>query len=142
MTFWLGVAAADHVRRGVTLEFAQIGHGKRGGLARMRAGDSLVYYSPRASLDDPKPTLRAFTAIGLIPDDEIWQADDGDFQPWRRRVDYVADAVEVPLASLHGALDLTRDPHWGYQLRRGLIELSAPDHALIHAAMTGSNPRV
>ncbi len=141
MTHWLGTAAADHVRRGVALGFAQIGHGRRGGLARMRAGDSLIYYSPRESLDDPKPTLRAFIAIGLLPDDEVWQADEGDFQPWRRRVDYVARTVEIPLASLRGALDLTRDPHWGYGLRRGLIELSAHDHALIREAMTGPKPR-
>ncbi len=138
MTHWLGVASAEHVRRGVALGFAQIGHGRRGGLARMQAGDSIVYYSPRESLTDPKPNLRAFTAIGYVPDDEIWQSDEGDFQPWRRKVDYVAEAAEVALASLGGVLELTSDPHWGYQLRRGLIEISAHDHALIYDAMTGA----
>ena len=137
MTHWLGVASAEHVRRGVSLSIAQIGHGKRGGLASMRAGDSIVYYSPRESLADAKPTLRAFTAIGHLPDDTVWQADEGDFRPWRRKVAYVHDAVEVALISLGGALELTVDPQWGYQLRRGLIELSAHDHALIHGAMTG-----
>jgi len=50
MTHWLGAVSRDHVRRGVALGIAQIGHGKRAGLARMQPGDWLVHYSPRTSL--------------------------------------------------------------------------------------------
>ena len=32
-----------------------------------------------------KVPLQQFTAIGIMADDEIWQADDGDFKPFRRR---------------------------------------------------------
>jgi hypothetical protein len=46
------------------------------------------------------------------------------------------DAMEVPIADLRDRLALTAKPNWGYALRRGLIELSAEDFALIHAAMT------
>lgn len=46
MNAWLGVVSAEHVRRAVDLGIAQIGHGKRAGLVRMKAGDVLVYYSP------------------------------------------------------------------------------------------------
>ena len=63
MTAWLGVVCRDHVRRGTTLGIAQLGHGKRDGLARLAAGDWLVYYSPRTSLRGGEP-LQAFTAIG------------------------------------------------------------------------------
>lgn len=42
MNAWLGVVSAEHVRRAVDLGIAQIGHGKRAGLARMKAGDVLA----------------------------------------------------------------------------------------------------
>ena len=50
MTAWIGVASAEHVARGVDLGIAQIGHGKHAGLARMKRGDTLIYYSPVARL--------------------------------------------------------------------------------------------
>lgn len=125
MTAWLGVVSAAHVRRGVDGGFAQVGHGKRAPLARMHEGDTLVYYSPRETLDDDAP-LRHFTALGKIVDETIWQEDEGDFTPFRRRVNY-ADARHVPLANVAEALDLTSTPTWGYALRRGLIPLSDRD---------------
>lgn len=139
MTFWLGVASAEHVRRGVSLGIAQIGHGQRGGLAKMQAGDSIVYYSPRESLADSKPTLQAFTAMGHVLDDTIWQADEGDFQPWRRRLAYVAGATPAALSAIRDHLELTAQPNWGYSLRRGLIELSEHDFRVIEAEMTASS---
>ncbi|MEV8507059.1 EVE domain-containing protein [Actinoplanes sp. NPDC051475] len=132
MSHWLGVVCRDHVRRGTERGIAQLGHGKRDGLARLTAGDWLVYYSPRTSLRNGEP-LQALTAIGVVADDEIWQAHEGDFHPWRRRVDYLPNPAEIPIRSLQ--LDLTAGPHWGYQLRRGLIPLTDHDFEAIHAAM-------
>lgn len=134
MSAWLGVASRDHVRRGVELGIAQIGHGKRVGLARMKKGEWLIYYSSRSSLEASEP-LQFFTAIGVVADDEIWQADEGDFTPWRRRVDYVTHASEAPIRSLMDILDLTSVPNWGYQLRRGLLALSDTDFTILHSAM-------
>jgi hypothetical protein len=136
MAGWLGVVSAEHVARGVDRGIAQVHHGKRAGLARMRAGDWLVYYSPQRRLGEKDP-VKAFTAVGLLPDDEIWQADEGDFKPYRRRVNYRADARHVPIGELADRLDLTGTPNWGYQLRRGLIPLSDGDLATLHRAMTG-----
>jgi hypothetical protein len=133
--YWLAVVSADHVRRGVRLGIAQIGHGKRSGLARMQPGDWLIYYSPRVSLQTKEP-LQSFTAIGQIADEEIWQADEGTFKPWRRRVEYDRDALDAPLEPLKDVLQLTSTPNWGYQLRRGLLELSDGDFRAIRAAMT------
>lgn len=138
MTAWPGVVSAEHVRRGVSLGIAQIGHGKRGGLARMHAGDWLVYYSPRVRLGGDESS-RAFTGVGVITDEEIWQADEGDFHPFRRRVDYDLDATETPIATLMGELDLTAVPNWGYQLRRGLLPLSSRDFTTIHRAMKSAD---
>ena len=134
MKHWLGVVCRDHVRRGTERGIAQLGHGKRDGLARLSAGDWLVYYSPRTSLRNGEP-LQAFTALGVVADDEIWQAHEGDFHPWRRRVDYLPDVAETPIRSL--GLDLTAGPGWGAQLRRGLVPLTVEDFGRIHAAMTG-----
>ncbi len=135
MSAWLGVVSAEHVRRAVDLGIAQIGHGKRAGLMRMHPGDTLVYYSPVERMGDAVP-LRAFTAIGEIAAGDIWQADEGDFHPYRRSVAY-EDAHPVPLDELRGVLHLTSTPNWGYQLRRGLIPLDEHDVEVIRAGMHG-----
>jgi len=139
VTGWLGVVSAEHVRRGVSLRIAQIGHGKRAGLARMSRGDTLVYYSPVQRLGDSAP-LRHFTALGVIADDEIWQADEGDFRPFRRRVRYEATRP-VPVQDVKALLALTSTPNWGYQLRRGLIPLDPPDIRVLRHAMQPETPR-
>ncbi len=136
MGAWLGVVSAEHVRRGVELGIAQIGHGKRSGLARMTPGDTLVYYSPVERLGDGTP-LRQFTALGTVADDEIWQADDGDFHPFRRRVAY-ENVRPVPLQEVKDRLLLTASPNWGYQLRRGLLPLEEQDLAVLRGAFLGT----
>lgn len=135
MRYWLGVVSAAHVRRGVELGIAQVHHGKRAGLARMAPGDGLVYYSPQEELRGTVP-CRQFTAVGRIADGEIWQADEGDFKPFRRRVEW-AEARPAPIADLKDRLLLTRAPNWGYALRRGLLPLDEADFLLIEAAMSG-----
>ncbi|MDI2128137.1 EVE domain-containing protein [Yinghuangia seranimata] len=131
---WVGVVCREHVWRGVERGIAQLGHGKKAPLLRMSAGDWLVYYSPRTALRGGAP-LQAFTAVGRVVDEVVWQADEGEFKPWRRRVEYVGGATEVGVAEFGGELALTAGPNWGYQLRRGLVELSTEDFALISAAM-------
>ena len=133
MTAWLGVVSAEHARRGVSLGIAQIGHGKRAGLARMKAGDTLVYYSPVDCLGDRTP-LHHFTAIGTLVDDEIWQEDEGDFKPFRRKVCYAATRP-VALAEVTMLLRLTAAPNWGCQLRRGLVTLHDDDVAVLRERM-------
>jgi len=132
--YWLAIVSRNHVKRGVDLGIAQVGHGNRAGVARMHAGDWLIYYSPRATLTS-KDRLQAFTAIGQISDGPVWQADEGDFKPWRRSVTYVAGAADAPIGPLTQTLDLTSAPNWGYQLRRGLLELTERDFGTIRAAM-------
>lgn len=131
MNAWLGVVSAEHVRRAVDLGIAQIGHGKRSGLARMKAGDVLVYYSPVESIGDRDP-LREFTALGVIEEGEIWQADEGRFKPFRRRVRY-EQFTPVPLGDVRSRLALTSTPNWGYQLRRGLIPLDGNDVEILRS---------
>lgn len=53
-----------------------------------------------------------------ITDDEIWQADEGDFRPHRRRVEW-APARPVALADLRARLLLTSTPSWGMPCAAG-----------------------
>ncbi len=101
----------------------------------MGESDGLVYYSPKTDIDGEP--LKQFTAIGRIADDEVYQADElGNFRPWRRRIDYDLDAIDTSIRPLLPVLDLTRDnPNWGYQLRRGLLEISRRDFEVIRQQM-------
>jgi hypothetical protein len=116
----------------------QVCHGKGGPLRRLRAGDGIVYYSPTVSLAG-KDRLQAFTSIGLVKDDRIYQIDmGGGFHPFRRDVNYV-DANEASIVSLLDTLELSRGKqNWGYPFRLGLVEITACDFALIVAAMGSS----
>lgn len=138
---WLAVVHRDHVRRGVEQGIAQVNHGSRAGVLRLQPGDGLVYYSPKDVHPEGAP-LRAFTAIGRVADGEPWQAapmamgDRGIVAPWRRRVEYVEAAREAPIEPLLGELELTRaTPNWGWILRRGLLEVTPRDFAVIARAM-------
>jgi hypothetical protein len=138
--FWLAVVHRDHVRRGVEQGIAQVNHGSKAGIQKMLPGDGLLYYSPKDVCPNGS-SLQRFTAVGRIADGEPWQAAPvamlkGDVRPWRRRVEYVDDIAEVPIAPLLSVLELTRDtPNWGWLMRRGLLEMTPRDFALIAAEM-------
>ncbi|HEY8590583.1 MAG TPA: EVE domain-containing protein [Naasia sp.] len=133
MAGWLGVVSAEHVRQAVALGIGQAGHGKRAPLARMHAGDLLLYYSPVERLGDGVP-LRQFTAFGTVADDEIWQVEERGFQPYRRRVAYES-VRPVGVDEVRNRLQLTAAPNWGYQLRRGVVPLADADVAVLREAM-------
>jgi EVE domain len=132
---WLAVASADHARRGKDLGIMQVCHGKGGPLKRPRAGDGVVYYSPTVSFGG-KDRLQAFTCIGLVKDEHIYQADmGGGFRPFRRDVTFV-EANEAPILPLLDELELTRGKrNWGYPFRFGLLEITQRDFDAISAAM-------
>ena len=135
MRYWLGVVQREHVLRGVELGIAQTNHGAKAGVQRMQPGDGFVFYSPKTSYPEGDP-LREFTAIGRIAPGEAWQADDGDFHPWRRKVDYDGGAHPIPIAPLLDVLDLTRGHrNWGFAMRRGHLELTEHDFGVIAREM-------
>lgn len=130
---WLGVVSRSHVWQGVEGGFAQVCHGKAQPLRRMKKGDIFVYYSP--SVEMQGAPLKAFTALGMIHDDEVFEYDMGNgFVPFRRRVKY-GQAREVPLETVRGDLDLCVPRNWGIILRRGLIPLTDNDIGVIARAM-------
>lgn len=139
MNFWIGVVSRSHVLRGVTGGFAQMNHGKQSPLKRMKAGDGLIYYSPRESYPDGAP-LQAFTALGFVRTGEVYAHDmtpDGmpGFVPWRIDVDYRPSKV-VSIKSLIAELDFITDKtHWGAPFRFGQVKLLRPDFDRIAQAM-------
>lgn len=144
--YWLGVVQRDHVLRGVAGGFAQVNHGARGPLEWMGPADGFVYYSPKTAYPDGDP-LKEFTAVGRVADGEAFQVTQGesmrgaaaDFRPWRRRIEWDHDAVPTPIRPLLPSLDFTRDNRdWGYQLWRGVIEISRHDFELIRRQMRPS----
>jgi hypothetical protein len=140
MGYWVGVAAREHVRRGVAGGFCQFGHGKRGPVVRVKPGDRVVYYSPRTKLEGGEP-VQAFTALGIVADGEPYEADmGGGFVPWRRDIRFL-DTREVPIRPLLDELSFTRGhASWGYAFRRGQFAISAEDYAVIARAMGVDDP--
>jgi len=136
---WIAVASADHVARGRELGIMQVGHGKGAPLKRIRAGDRIAYYSPVQKLGEKEP-CQAFTAIGTVRDELVYQADMSDmlegFKPFRKNVDYELRAHEAPIHQLLPELSFTRAKarNWGYAFRFGLLKVTDDDmDAIAHA---------
>jgi hypothetical protein len=140
MNYWIGVVSRSHVLRGVAGGFAQMNHGKQAPLKRMKAGDGLVYYSPRESYPDGTP-LQAFTAFGFVRTGEAYEYDmtaDGSpgFVPWRMDIDYFVDVQIAPIKPLLADLDFIVDKkHWGAAFRFGQLRIEKPDFERITLAM-------
>lgn len=137
MKCWVSTISRDHVRLGVEGGFTQAGHGKASGLKRLAAGDWLVFYSPKTSLRDGE-RLQAFTAIGRVVDDELYQVEMAPgFVPWRRNVEFL-ECAETPIGPLIDELTFITDTrHWGYVFRFGLFEIPQTDFERIKDAMAG-----
>ena len=139
MNYWIGVVSRSHVLRGVAGGFAQMNHGKQAPLKRMKAGDGLIYYSPRESYPDGVP-LQAFTAVGFIRTGEVYAHDmtlEGvpGFVPWRIDVVY-RQVQETPIKPLIAQLDFIMDKtHWGAVFRYGQLRIGEADFWRIANAM-------
>lgn len=125
--YWLIVAARDHVQKGVEGGFCQANHGKARNLKRMQKGDGVVFYSPKEAYGNPKP-LQAFTALGHVSDDEVYQSPMApDFEPFRRDIQF-EHVQETPIQPLIAHLDFIRSKtNWGMTFRFGFLEISAAD---------------
>ena len=131
---WIGVASANHVARGVAGGFMQLCHGKSAPLRRLRPGDRITYYAPKATFGG-KDRLQAFVAMGVVREGDPYRMEMAPgFVPWRRDVDW-APADPAPIGALQARLDVTRDGNWGAKLRFGLVPISDADWAMIAAAM-------
>ena len=133
--YWIGVASADHVTRGLAGSFMQVCHGKAAPLRRISHGDGVVYYSPTQILH-AADGLQSFTAIGFAKDHLPYLVDMGQgFTPYRRDVGWAA-SNPAPIRPLLDNLDLTRGVrNWGYGFRFGFLAISCGDFNTIAVAM-------
>ena len=132
---WIGVASAEHVRRGRAEGFMQLCHGKAAPMRRVQPGDLIAYYAPTIVFRG-KEKCQSFVALGTIRDGEPYSFDmGGGFCPFRRDVDWFATS-DAPMQPLLETLDFTRgNKNWGYQLRFGLFAISDNDIRTIAQAM-------
>ena len=136
MKYWINTISRDHVQRGVAGGFTQANHGKPQMLKRLQKGDWMVFYSPKTAYEGGEP-LQAFTAIGQVADDELYQVEMAPgFVPWRRNLIFHV-AQETPIKPLIMELNFIADKtHWGYMFRFGMFEIPETDFELIRTAMT------
>ena len=132
---WVAVASAEHVAIGRAQGFMQVGHGKGAPLRRLHSGDRIAYYSP-VRVFGTKDACQAFTAIGTVRDERVYQGVmAGDFKPFRKDVDW-REAAEASIRPLLETLSFTTGKsNWGYVLRFGLLKVTVDDMALIAQAM-------
>ena len=135
-TYWLGVAAKQHVAAGVQGGYAQLGHGKHAAVASLQPGDWLIYYAPRETLDGGD-AVQAFVAAGRVMSNAPYQVDaGGGFRPHRVDVAYEA-GQQAAVRPLLSKLNLTCDlgSHWGAAFRTSKRRLTERDAQLIAEAM-------
>lgn len=136
-TYWMGVASEEHAWAGRDGGFAQLGHGKHTAVKSLKAGDWIVYYSPKEKMGQGD-AVKAFTTIGSVTSEEPYQVTQSQgFKPFRVDVDYVQNAGTAPIAPLLEILDLTKDrgSNWGIVMRRSKSKLSPDDMRKIAHAM-------
>ncbi len=133
---WVIVASKNHVMRGVQAGIAQANHGKAAPLKRMNVGDGVLYYSPKLEFEGNEK-LQAFTAIGHVVGEDVYQFDmGGGFVPFRRDVKYI-NCVDVPIQPLIPHLTFIENKSsWGYLFRFGFFEIPKADFDLIASQMT------
>mgnify|MGYP003388421655 CR=1 FL=1 len=121
--------------RGVAGGFTHAGHGKDTALKRLKQGDWIVFYSPKTDYNNGQ-TVQAFTAIGRVADDDLYQVEmRPDFHPWRRNVTFF-DCVETPIRPLIDELSFIKDKtHWGFIFRFGLFWVPEADFEKIKRLM-------
>ncbi len=133
--YWVIVASKNHVMNGVGWGIAQANHGKAAPLKRMNVGDGVLYYSPKLEFEGNEK-LQAFTAIGEVTGETVYQFDmGGGFVPYRRDVKY-RDCVDAPIQPLIPALTFIENKtSWGYLFRFGFFEIPKVDFDLITSQM-------
>jgi hypothetical protein len=137
--YWIAVVSKNHIMRGVKGGFMQANHGKPGSLKKLHANDWVIFYSPKVTYEGDEK-LQAFTAIGQVADENLYQFKmTEDFIPYRRNMNY-ARCKEVPIVPLIGSLDFIRDKKaWGYRFRFGFLEIDEHDFNLISGKMLASS---
>jgi hypothetical protein len=133
--YWVVVVSKDHIANGVKGGFMQANHGKSSSLKKLHVNDWVIFYSPKQTYSGDK-ALQAFTAIGQVKDEELYQHKmSEDFIPYRRNVTFYK-CEETPIAPLINELEFIENKKsWGYRFRFGFFEIHENDFHLIRSKM-------
>jgi hypothetical protein len=102
--YWIAAVSKEHAQRGVNGSFIQVCHGKKTPLKRMKEGDYLLVYSSKNTMEGNEK-CQAFTAIGKVVDNEVYQYQmTNDFKPFRRNIEF-HECKEAPIAPLINDLE-------------------------------------
>jgi hypothetical protein len=147
MRFHIGVASLDHVKKGITMGIAQLGHGKHTPVKKLKQGDFIIYYSPKTEMGSGD-AVQSFTAIGKVTSEDAYQPLDDDtmmiagVKPWRVDVSYFKDAQELKLdENAKEQLEFSKGKgnKWGMVFRRGSFEIGKDDFLWIANRMLKSD---
>ena len=138
--YWIVVVSKDHLSRGIEGGFMQANHGKEAPLKKLKPGDWVIFYSPKQTYGGKEP-LQAFTAIGQVEGDEIYQHKmSDDFVPYRRDVNFYK-CTETLIEPLIPNLNFIENKKaWGFKFRFGFFEIQEPDFKQIKSAMINAEP--
>jgi len=133
--YWINTVSKDHVLEGKKNNFVQANHGKLSSLKKLNIGDKIIFYSPKTALKEGK-SLKSFTAIASIKDDNIYQVElSKNFKPYRLNAIY-EDCKEIKIKPLINKLVFIKNKkYWGYKFRLGLFEISKEDFERIYSVM-------
>ena len=133
--FWIAVISKEHALRGIEGNFTQVCHGKQGPLKRMTAGDWLVIYSPKLTMNGTDK-LQCFTGLGQVADDVVYPfAMTETFIPFRRNITF-EPCQETSILPLINELEfIPNKKSWGYPFRFGFLEISENDFNLISSKL-------
>ena len=135
MQYWIVVVSKDHIARGIAGGFIQANHGKPGPLKRMAVNDWVICYSPKQSYGGDE-LCQAFTTIGQVADDEVYQHKmTEDFTPYRRNVRYYPCNETSILPLINDLNFIVNKKSWGYPFRFGFFEIPQHDFELIRSKM-------
>jgi hypothetical protein len=132
---WVNTISLADVHLGIAGGFQQADHDGRSRLARLQAGDRIVFYSPRSDHPDGR-SVRQFTAWGVVAEGEPYQvALAPGHSVWRRPVSF-EPCLPVDVHTLLDRLGFIPNPrYWGMPFRRGLFTIPSADFEVIVAAM-------
>jgi hypothetical protein len=133
--YWIAAISKEHTQRGVSGSFIQVCHGKQTPLKRMKQGDYLLVYSSKNTMEGNEK-CQAFTAIGKVVDNEVYQYQmTNDFKPFRRNIEF-KECKEAPILPLINDLDfIPNKKSWGYPFRFGFFEIKENDFNFITSKM-------
>ena len=138
MKYWINTLPKDHVMIGKKEGIVQADQGKPDPLKRLKAGDKILFYSPKTAAVNGSP-LKAFTAAAKIIDEKIDRIQlSADFKPFRLAAEF-EDCSEVPIEPLIARLQFIHNKKsWGYLFQFGLFEIGENDFFLIYSKMKGN----